>query len=205
MCKIRWTVLLVCFYMLLSTTAYAEPAERKDKIVTGPGVGLDVSAGLIGVFAAVNLGLVFPKISENLQLGLLGSWSMPAVSVAHENAAETAVVTYLPWMAYGAVFLHVGTPVIRDLFKVYFGLEVLAGTTKAVQDDYIGKNVTVGAIPYLGMEFYVKQSLAIFLETGVSAVFTLTSDDSTELGTMSQHGGTGYFLRIGPRFYFGKH
>lgn len=196
--KIKLLLLLV----LLSATLFAR--EPQENIVTGPGVGADFSAGLIGVFASVNGALLLPKISDKFQIGFRGSWSMPATTIAHMNADSTEVVSYLPWMAYGSVFFHAGPPVVRDLFKPYFGLELLAGATFATQDNFIGDNITIGIIPYVGTELYAKQSVAIFLESGISTVITFTDDETTELGTMTQHGGTGFFIRVGPRFYFGK-
>ena len=62
-------------------------------IVTGKGFGLDLSTGLIGINVPINVGLLFPKFNEHLQLGLRASWSMPAIlnpqkDVAGEILAE---------------------------------------------------------------------------------------------------------------------
>lgn len=195
---------LLFLIISLLTPVFAREPEDHTFIVTGPGVGTEFSCGLIGVFASVNSAVFLPKINDRFQIGFRGSWSMPATTIAHMNADSTEVVSYLPWMVYGSVFMHLGPPVIKDIFRPYFGLELLAGSTFATQDNFIGDNVTLGLIPYVGTELYAKQSLAIFLEAGISAVFTLTDDNTTELGTMTQHGGTGFFIRIGPRFYFGK-
>lgn len=191
----------VCILCILHTALFAQDEKS---IVTGPGVGADFSVGLIGVFASVNGTILLPKINDNFQIGFRGSWSMPATTIAHMNADSTEVVSYLPWMVYGSAFFHVGPQVKNNLFKPYFGLELLAGKTFATQDNFIGDNITFGIIPYVGAEFYAKQSLAIFIESSISTVFTITDDETTELGTMTQHGGTGFFIRVGPRFYFGR-
>lgn len=192
---------LLLFVLCLFTIARE---DSDSSIATGPGVGTEFSTGLIGVFASVNGAVLLPKISDRVQIGFRGSWSMPATTIAHMNADSTEVVSYLPWMAYGSAFIHLGTPTIRDIYRLYFGLELLAGSTFATQDNFIGDNITLGIIPYAGAEIYSKKSFALFIEAGISAIFTFTDDDTTELGTMTQHGGTGFFIRIGPRFYFGK-
>lgn len=199
----RFITVVILSLALFSTADSLNTPVVETPIVTGPGIGLGVSGGLIGVFASVNTSVLLPKITDKFQIGFRGSWSMPAVVNTHENAAETEIVTYLPWMLYGSVFMHLGSPVVKDLFKPYFGLELLAGTTKIIEDNYLGKNITAGIIPYVGIELYAKQSLAVFIEMGTAVIFTLTSDDSTVMGTMTQHGGTGFFIRMGPRFYFG--
>ncbi len=180
----------------------ADTSER-EQIHTGPGVGLDVSTGLIGSFAPVNLGLLFPKIGERVQLGIRATWSMPAVNIAHEDV-NGDVITYLPWMITGGFFLHAGSGVIRQLVRVYFGAEVLVGSTFATRDGIIGDNVTLGVYLWAGLEAYVNQRIAFFIEGGASGVFTLEYGEAGSLGGITQHGGTGFFLRIGPRFYLGR-
>lgn len=192
----------ICLILTIAFSLFA--GEKSDEVVTGKGVGLDFSGGLIGVFASVNTSVTLPKISDKLQFGFRGSWSMPATTIAHMNADSTEVVSYLPWMVYGSVFMHAGTPVVRNVFRPYGGVELLAGATFATQDNFIGDNVTLGIIPYIGTELYAKQKFAVFIESGISAVFTFTDDETTELGTMTQHGGTGFFIRVGPRWYLGK-
>ena len=193
-----------------STEGWAEVGEGEDgavveerSIVTGPGVGLDVSTGLIGMFAPIHLGLLFPKLSERVQLGVRAEWSMPAVNIAHEDASGE-VVTYLPWMATGGLFVHVGSGVLRELIRAYFGAEAYVGTTVSTDPVYIGDNVTVGLNLYGGLELYVTQRVVLFLEGGVAGVFTIEYGDQGSLGGISQHGGTGFFIRFGPRFYFGR-
>lgn len=178
--------------------------ETPEEIVTGRGVGLDISTGLIGIYAPVNIGLVFPKLGERVHLGLRATWAMPAITLAHENAAGTDVITYLPWMATGGLFVNVGSHVIRQLLRVYFGAELYAGVTVATRAGLIGNNVTIGVNFFGGLEFYVSQRFVIFLEGGLAGVFTLVYDNAGELGDTSQHGATGFILRFGPRFYFGR-
>lgn len=171
---------------------------------TGPGVALDLSTGLIGVFAPVNIGLLLPKLNDHWQLGFRASWSMPAVLVSHPNRDSSEDLVYLPWMVTGSFFFHYGTRPKWNLVRFYFGFEVFLGTTFATKKGLIGKNVTVGFEPYGGLEFYVNRKLALFLEAGASGVFTIVYDDIGELGRFTQHGGTGFFARFGPRLYLGR-
>lgn len=180
----------------------AVEATQPGPVRTGPGVGLDVSAGLIGVFASVNVGLLFPKLGERVQLGLRASWSMPAVEVAHEDI-DDEVISYLPWMITGGLFVHAGSGVIRDLVRVYFGAELVAGATFATRSGLIGDNVTVGLYLWGGLEVYVNQRVVLFIEGGASGVFTIETGEAGALGGITQHGGSGFFARVGPRFYFG--
>jgi hypothetical protein len=182
----------------------ATPARAAAGIVTGPGMGLDVSVGLIGVYAPVNVGVIFPKLGERVHLGLRATWAMPAATVAHDNAAGTEVVAYLPWIVTGGLFVNAGSHVIRQLLRVYFGAELYAGTTFATDPGLIGPNVTVGVNLFGGLEFYISQRFAMFLEGGATGLFTILVGDPGELGDMTQHGGTGFFLRFGPRFFFGR-
>lgn len=179
-------------------------APAAAELVTGPGMGLDVSVGLIGVYAPVNVGVIFPKLGERVHLGLRATWAMPAVTVAHDNAAGTEVVSYLPWIVTGGLFVNAGSHVIRQLLRVYFGAELYAGTTFATAPGLIGPNVTVGVNVFGGLELYISQRFAMFLEGGASGLFTILVGDPGELGDMTQHGGTGFFLRFGPRFFFGR-
>ena len=188
----------------LSTEAGEEGANLERELIrTGPGVGLDLSTGLIGSFAPVNLGLLFPKLGERVQLGVRATWSMPAVNIAHEDI-DGEVITYLPWMITGGIFLHAGSGVIRQLLRVYFGTEVIVGSTFATREGIIGDNVTIGLYLWAGLEAYINQRIAFFIEGGAAGVFTLEYGEAGSLGGITQHGGTGFFLRIGPRFYLGR-
>ena len=206
-------VLAVALIQSYQLEAFAEEQQPADgggggtpaqTLVTGPGVGLDVSIGLIGAYAPVSVGLVFPKLGERVHLGIRATWAMPAMDLSHENADGTAVVSYLPWIATGGIFVNAGSHVIRQLLRVYFTAELYAGSTFATQSGLIGPNVTVGLNIAGGLEFYISQRFVIFLEGGASAVFTLETGDPGELGGVTQHGGTGFFMRFGPRFYFGR-
>jgi hypothetical protein len=169
----------------------------------GERVGLDISTGLIGIFAPVNLGVIFPTIGSRLQLGLRVSWSMPAINIAHENVDEE-VITYLPWMITGDIFMHIGGAVRREVVRGYFGLEILVGSTFATKGGLISDNITTGAYIFGGMELYLSQRFILFFEGGVSGVFTFEYGPEAELGGISQHGATGFFLRFGPRFLVGR-
>jgi len=192
----------------LPTTAPqpASPPQALDRAIThtGNGVGLDLSTGLVGVFASVNVGLLLPKLSDRWQVGFRASWSMPAALVPHPNRDSSDDVVYLPWMVTGSFFFHYGTRPKWNLVRVYFGLEVFGGTTFATQEGLIGKNVTVGFEPYGGVEVYVNRKVVLFLEAGASGVFTVVYDDIGELGRYTQHGGTGFFIRFGTRLYLGR-
>lgn len=200
---IKRSLCLGVLVLIWVMTPLAARGEQAAPVETGKGLGLEVSTGLIGIYSPVNVGLILPKLSEGFQLGLRLSWSMPAILVPHYNR-DDELISYLPWMATGSVFLHAGTGVIGGLLRAYFGLDLLAGTTVATQAGIIGDNVTVGAIPYAGVELYFSQRLTLFLECGLTATFALVYGEEEEMGGATQHGATGTFINFGPRWYFGR-
>lgn len=197
------TVALAICLTLSGHLARADAGTASAEQGLGQGFGLNLSTGLVGVYSPVNLGVILPRLSDRLQIGFRVSWSMPAIVVPHYNR-DDKLISYLPWLAYGSAFFHAGTRVYRQLARAYFGLELLAGTTAATESGIIGKNVTIGAIPYLGTELFLGRRFAVFLEVGLTAIFTLVYADQGQMGGATQHGATGTLIRFGPRWYLGQ-
>lgn len=165
--------------------------------------GLELSSGLIGVFVPVNLGLISPVFRERWQLGLRASWSMPAVNVAHVDDEGRELLSYLPWMVTANPFFQARSRALGRHAYVYGGGEIMLGTTFATKPGLIGTNITVGAAAFAGLELWPRDGFAWFMAGGVSGVFTFVYDDFAALD-ISQHGGSGFFVRTGLRFLLGR-
>jgi hypothetical protein len=178
--------------------------NQSDPVSFEPGesMGFGFSAGLIGMFAPINLSLSFPKIGNSpVNFGIRASWSMPAISIPHYNEDETEVLLYLPWIVYLGGYMHINSSFIKEVLVGYFGLEILAGSTFATQEGLVGYNISLGAIPYGGVDFYLSKNFSLFVEGGISVVLTPIYFTDGEINT-AFHGGFGFFIRFGGRVFF---
>jgi hypothetical protein len=195
---------LILLLQIITSAMYAEDlnTKRLPEVMPG-GIGLELSTGLIGIYAPVNIAMLFPKLNERINMGVRGSWGMLAIVLPHYNYDKTELLGYLPWMVYGSYFLQIGQPLLKQILKPYLGVEVGVGSTFATDEGLIGKNITVGMIVYGGLEFFIKPNRSLFLEGGISTFLTFVYGEEQAIQTLF-HGGFGFFIRFGPRFYFGR-
>lgn len=77
----------------------------------GEGFAIELSSGLVGQYAPINISLIFPRPIESLTIGTRASFSIPSTRGIDYDNDGNVIGQFLPVIISASIFAHLGTPV----------------------------------------------------------------------------------------------
>jgi hypothetical protein len=191
------TVIAILMVVIVSTNVGA----------IGNSLAIQFSIGIQGSLSYAEAGVILPPIADTVTIGLKAR-SMSSITWATFIHQDGRTVSFHPVLVGGVVSVGGVSPLFKDTYRMYGGMDLLLGYSFTPYDsliyktkNLIGKNLTFGLWGYAGIELFTAENISYCVDSG-GGFKTLFCDKHNLYGVASSWLGSGFGLRTGLRSYF---
>ena len=198
------------FFVLLVMSMTISSFAQTDSTGTqkGQSLNFEITTGLQGSLSFFQLGVNLPQFIDHFVIGikLREMSSLTWATFIHEQTKES--VSFHPVIVGGIISFGGTSDLIFNTFRQYGACEILVGYSFTPYDNMvyntgnlIGNNTTFGIFGTYGLEFFTKNKLSIFIESG-GGFKTVKGDEDNQYVIASSWLGSGITFRMGTKIYF---
>ncbi|MFC2137764.1 hypothetical protein ACFLTE_06280 [Bacteroidota bacterium] len=199
-------LLIVILLMSMNISSFSQT----DSVETqkGKSLNFEITTGLQGSLSFFQIGINLPQFIDHFVIGIKFREMSSLTWATFINEQTKESVSFHPVVLGGVICFGGTNDLVLNTFRQYGACEILMGYSFTPYDNMIyntgnliGSNTTFGIFGTYGLEFFTKNKLSVYIESG-GGFKTIKGDKDNQYVIASSWLGSGITFRMGAKIYF---